>query len=75
MSEKTAYLLVKTSGGKAKEVLKDIREIKGVIEASGVYGSVDIVAKLEAEDIASLVVDEIRRLDGVTDTNTLIVAL
>lgn len=75
MSEKTAYLLVKTSGGKAKEVLRDIREIKGVTEASGVYGSVDIVAKVEAEDIASLVVDEIRRLSGVTDTNTLIVAL
>ncbi|OYT39288.1 MAG: AsnC family transcriptional regulator, partial [Candidatus Altiarchaeales archaeon ex4484_43] len=44
-------------------------------EASGTYGSFDIIAKMEAKDLASLVIDEIRRLDGVVDTNTLIVAL
>ena len=34
-----------------------------------------MIAKIKAEDLASLVVDEIRRLDGVADTNTLIIAL
>lgn len=70
-----AYVLVKTTGGKAKDVLGDIRKMSGVTEANGVYGSVDIIAKLDADDVASLVVDKIRKLDGVTDTNTLIVAL
>ena len=44
-------------------------------EANGVYGSVDIIARIEGDDLASLVVDEIRSIDGVVDTNTLIVAL
>jgi len=69
-----AYVLIKTSGGTALGLLETIRAIGGVTEARGVYGSVDIVAKLEAENLAELVVDRIRKLDGVTDTNTLIVA-
>ncbi len=75
MCEMEAYLLIKTGGGKAKEILKKIKEIKGVTEANGVYGSVDIIAKIKGDDLASLVVDEIRRIDGVIDTNTLIIAL
>jgi len=70
-----AYVLIKTSGGKALELLETIKGIDGVVEAKGVYGSVDIIAKLEAENLAELVVDKIRKLDGVTDTNTLIVAV
>jgi len=70
-----AYVLIKTTGGKARDVLNKIRAMDGVKEASGTYGSFDIIAKMEAEDLASLVVDEIRKLDGVVDTNTLIVAL
>ncbi len=75
MCEKKAYVLIKTSGGKAKAALAKIKGIDGVTDANGVYGSIDIIAKVEGDDLASLVVDEIRRIDGVTDTNTLIVAL
>jgi len=70
-----AYVLIKTTGGKARDVLDKIRAMDGVEEASGTYGSFDIIAKMEVKDLASLVIDEIRRLDGVVDTNTLIVAL
>jgi len=75
MCEKEAFVLVKTAGGTAKTVLAKIKGLKGVTEANGVYGSIDIIAKIEGDDLASLVVDEIRSIDGVTDTNTLIVAL
>lgn len=70
-----AYVLIKTSGGKALELLEEIRAIEGVVEVHGVYGSVDVVAKLEAENLAELVVDKIRKLSGVIDTNTLIIAV
>jgi len=70
-----AYVLIKTGEGKAKNALAKIRKLDGVSEADGVYGAVDIVARLEGEYLADLVVDEIRIIDGVKDTNTLIVAL
>jgi len=70
-----AFVLIKTSGNSAKKVLESVKNISQVVEANGVYGSVDIVAKLEGEKLADLVLDEIRTLPGVADTNTLIVAL
>ncbi len=70
-----AYLLIKTRGGKARNVLNAVRELNGVKSANGTYGSYDIIAKIDDEDVAGLVVDKIRTLDGVVDTNTLIIAL
>ncbi len=70
-----AYVLIKTGEGKAKQALREIRNLKGVTEADGVYGSVDVIAKLEGDNLAELVVNEIRKIDGVRDTNTLIVAI
>ncbi|MEA1924622.1 MAG: Lrp/AsnC ligand binding domain-containing protein [Candidatus Altiarchaeota archaeon] len=70
-----AYVLIKTGEGEAKNALREVRAINGVVEADGVYGSMDLVAKLECDNLADLVVDEIRKIKGVKDTNTLIVAL
>lgn len=70
-----AYILIKTIGGNEREILDNIRKMGGIKEASGTYGSYDIVAKVETADVAGLVVDKIRKLKGVVDTNTLIVAL
>ena len=70
-----AYVLIRTGGGKAKDVLESIREMEEISEAYGVYGSYDIIAKVEGENIADLVVDKIRILEGVVYTNTLIIAV
>ena len=70
-----AYVLVKTGGGKARDVLDAVKGMNGVESADGTYGSYDLVVRVKADDIAGLVVDEIRRLEGVIDTNTLIIAL
>jgi len=70
-----AYVLIKTSGGTARKALKAIKKMKGVKIADGTYGVYDIIAKVEGDDVAGLVVDKIRAIDGVVDTNTLIVAL
>ena len=39
-----AYILVKTTAGKARDVLKAIKDMDGVDSADGTYGSYDIVA-------------------------------
>ncbi|ODS42187.1 MAG: hypothetical protein MSIBF_02295 [Candidatus Altiarchaeales archaeon IMC4] len=69
-----AYVLVKTSGSAAIDVLDKIRKMEGVKEASGVYGNYDIVVRVESEDVADMVIRKIRTLKGIVDTNTLIVA-
>ena len=68
-----AYVLIKTTGGKARNVLNAIQGM-GIV-ADGTYGSYDIIAKVDTDDVAGLVLDKIRTLEGVVDTNTLIVAL
>jgi len=70
-----AYVLINTMGGKAKKILEAIKEIDGVKKANGVYGSYDIVTLLEGEKLADIVIDKIRKIDGVVKTNTLIIAL
>jgi DNA-binding Lrp family transcriptional regulator len=68
---------VKTAPGKAKEALEKIRKIEGVTKALGVFGRYDIVVMLEAKDLdeaAEVVLSKIRMTEGVTDTETLIVA-
>ena len=70
-----AYVLINTSGGKAKKVLNAVKKIKGVKKANGVYGSYDIVATLDGKKLADLVIDKIRTINGVVKTNTLIIAL
>jgi len=70
-----AYILVKTMGGKARDVLNAIRMMDGIESANGTYGSYDLIVKINSEDVAGVVIDKIRTLDGVMDTNTLIIAL
>lgn len=73
-----AWVLINTAPGKTKEVLEGIRKIDGVSYAYAVFGRYDIVASSkdlpDLGKVASLVVNEICKLDGVTKTETLIVA-
>ncbi len=69
-----AYVLIETGLGMAKNALIEIRKIKGVTEADGVYGYYDIIAKIEGENLGDLVVDEIQEIEGVEATTTLVAA-
>jgi len=69
-----AYVLIRTDVGAEKEVLKKLRELKGVEEAYLVFGPWDIIAKLNVPDRAELnrlVIWEIRRMEHITQTQTL----
>ncbi len=70
-----AYVLINTEIGSESEVLEAIKKIKNVIEAHAVYGVYDLIAKIEAETMNKFketVTWEIRRLNKVRSTLTMI---
>lgn len=73
-----AGVLINTAPGKTKGVLNAVRKLKGVRYAYAVFGRYDIVATSQdmkdLGEVANIVVNEICKLDGVTKTETLIVA-
>ena len=72
----TAYVLVNTEIGSEGEVLAAIKKVDGIQEAYTVYGVYDIVAKIGADSMDKLkeiVTWNIRRLDKVRSTLTMIV--
>ena len=71
-----AYVLINTEPDKMEEVAKKIKKIKGVAEASMVYGVYDIVAKIQAETmdrLKEIVASQIRRMESVRSSTTMIV--
>lgn len=72
----SAYVLVNSEIGAEDTVLKDLKKIKNVKEAYTVYGVYDIIAKVEAETMDKLkeiITWNIRRLNKVRSTLTMIV--
>jgi len=71
----TAIVLLDTERGKVNEVADTLAALDGISEVHSVAGRVDLVAMLrvaENEELADLVTSEIRQVDGITDTETLI---
>ena len=71
----TAIVLLDTKRGKVNEVADALAALDGITEVHSVAGRVDLVAMLrvaENEALADLVTNEIRQVEGITDTETLI---
>ena len=71
-----AFVLINTEIGSESEVLKELKKVGGVQEAYAVYGVYDIVAKIGGETMEKLketVTWQVRRLDKVRSTLTMIV--
>jgi len=71
-----AFVLINTEIGSEGDVLKVLRKVDGVIEAYTVYGVYDVIAKIKADSMDKLkemVTWNIRRLDKVRSTLTMIV--
>ena len=76
MKCRSVYVLINTDPERIEEVAKEIRKIKGVTEASMVYGVYDIIAKIQAEtmdQVKEIVASHIRRMESVRSTATMIV--
>ena len=71
----TAIVLLDTERDKTNPVADALAALDGVSEVHSVAGRVDLVAILrvaENDALADLVTEEIRQIDGITDTETLI---
>ena len=71
-----AYVLINTEPEKMEEVAGQIKKLKGVVEASMVYGVYDIVAKIQTETmdrLKEIVATQIRRMESVRSSATMIV--
>ena len=68
------YVLVVTEVGKEHEVVQELLEIDGVIEAQTVYGEFDILCKVSNEDLKTLdtTITKVRKIQSVIRTMTLI---
>lgn len=70
-----AFIMMNVKVGTDREVVSQLRKLKGVKEVYEVYAVYDIVAIVEAETMAELnelVNSEIRKIEHVTSTNTII---
>ena len=71
-----AYVLINSEIGAEEEVLAELKKIKNVKEAYVVYGVYDVIAKVKADSMDKLkdiVTWQIRRLEKVRSTLTMIV--
>jgi DNA-binding Lrp family transcriptional regulator len=72
----TAYVLVNTETGSEFDVVRELKKIEGVQEASPVYGAYDIVVRVSSEsseDLKRLITWQIRKLHRVRATLTNII--
>ena len=72
-----AFIIIETRVGKAKQVLQALRLVVGVRSADVVTGTFDIIALIEASDmaaVADLVTGQVQGIDGVLRTITCVAA-
>ena len=69
------FVLITTRAGFERSVRDALDAIELVTGRWGVFGEFDVIAKVEADDEVALtrcIIEDIRRLDGVSETRTLI---
>lgn len=69
----TAIVFVKADVARIPEVAEAIASLEGVSEVYSVTGQIDLIALVrvrEHEDIASVVADQLNKVEGVNETET-----
>lgn len=70
-----AYVLAKVEAGQDQEVLKEVKKIPGVKQATPTYGFYDLHVEVsfdKMEELDKFIFDELRRIPGIKETATLI---
>ena len=71
----TAVVLIKAETDKVPELAQKMAELEGVSEVFSVAGQYDLVALVrvrENEDLARVISEKMRKLPGITGSETLI---
>ncbi len=71
-----SYVLIVCEVGALESILTELKSLESVKEISGLFGSYDIIVKLEAtseEEIKDIVVSKIRNLKNIRTIVTLAV--
>jgi DNA-binding Lrp family transcriptional regulator len=69
----TAIVFVKADVARIPEVAEAIASLDGVSEVYSVTGQIDLIALVrvrEHEDVATVVADQLNKVEGVTETET-----
>lgn len=73
----SVYIMVKLIAGKDEEVFAQVQKLKQIKEASVTYGAYDLILKVEfqrIEEVDEFLFDVVRRIPGVSETMSMIVA-
>lgn len=71
----TVYVLLKTDPSRLESIIDDIKDLRGVKDVSSVTGAYDVIVQVQGDyitDALGVVVREIRKIEGVMSTETLI---
>jgi DNA-binding Lrp family transcriptional regulator len=71
----SAYVVAEVQAGKDEEVLREAKKMRGVKQAVSTYGNYGLhveVAFDTMEELDKFVFDDIRMLDGIKETVTII---
>jgi len=70
-----AHVFVDTESPGPWRVVREIRWLAGVVQADALFGTPDVVASVEGEDLAAMdaVTDRIIEIPGVLDTDSKVV--
>jgi DNA-binding Lrp family transcriptional regulator len=70
-----AYVFIDTVNPGPKRIVTEVRKLPGVVRADALFGTPDILALVEGNDVAEMdsVIDRIVELDGVIDTESKVV--
>ena len=70
-----AFVLAKVEAGLDQEVLREVKKISGVRQATPTYGMYDLHVEVlfdKMEDLDKFIFEQIRRIHGIKETATLI---
>ncbi len=71
----TAFILLKTEPACEREVYSALSEIPEIIETHALYGEYDLLAMVacsDAKELTKLLMQKMRLIEGVRETETLI---
>ncbi|MDP6099550.1 MAG: Lrp/AsnC ligand binding domain-containing protein [Candidatus Thalassarchaeaceae archaeon] len=69
------FVMIVTKAGFEKQVRESLDDIDFITGRWGIFGEFDLIAKVEADDDVTLtrcLVEDIRTIEGITETRTLI---